>query len=306
MQRDINKGTSSKGVTLVELLVAITISAIVITMAINIYLSSKKVYEESKQKTSLDIRQLTAKKIFYDAVTNAGLSCKYGAKNQKYINRTGENTTSFDFMYDSSPVRVGNISSIGNFLENSFKGQRGSLYQPGTDYIMIKSEDTFTSLVMKPINLNLYLNSTEQLEKDDYLALCNNDDINLVKIAHVDKKHKKISLAIAPQSEYHKGDYVGKYGIQIFYIAADNSRNTSGRLKYSLYLYTKDGSNPGVTYPIVDGVSDLKISYSILNRQHLHWRKITRNIDLDNIKAKALKISFKLEEKSVEKVILLS
>ncbi|QIW09447.1 prepilin-type N-terminal cleavage/methylation domain-containing protein [Francisella sp. LA112445] len=306
MQRYINKNTSSRGVTLVELLVAVTISAIVITMAINIYLSSKKIYKESKQKTSLDIRQLTAKKIFYDAVTNAGLSCKYGTKNQKYVNRTGENSINFDFMYDSSPVRVGDISSIGSFLENSLKGKKGSLYQPGTNYIMIKSEDTFTSLTTKPVNLNLYLNSIEQLEKNDYLALCNNDDINLVRITDVDKKHNKVGLVIAPSSEYHKGDYVGKYSIQIFYIAADNVSNNSGKLSYSLYLYTKDGSNPGVSYPVVDGVSDLKISYSILNRQHLNWRDITRNVDLDNIKAKALKISFKIKDKSFEKVILLS
>lgn len=57
-------------------------------------------------------------------MTNAGLSCKYGTKNQKYVNRTGENSINFDFMYDSSPVRVGDISSIGSFLENSLKGKK--------------------------------------------------------------------------------------------------------------------------------------------------------------------------------------
>ncbi|MED7787662.1 prepilin-type cleavage/methylation domain-containing protein [Francisella sp. 19X1-34] len=291
---------------MVELLVAVTISVIVITMTINIYLSSKKIYKESKQKTSLDIRQLTTKKIFYDAVTNAGISCKYGFKNQQYINRTGENTTSFGFMYDSSPVRVGNISSIGSFLQDSLKGRSGSSYQPATDYIMIKNEDTFTSLKAKPVNLNLYLDSTDQLERNDYLALCNNNDINLVRVVGVNKNYKKVRLAIAPLSEYHKGDYAGKYSIQIFYIATNNNPNSSGKLNYSLYLYTKDGSNPGVSYPIVDGVSDLKISYSILNRRSLHWREITRNVDLDDIKAKALKVSFKINGKDFDKVILLS
>lgn len=57
---------------------------------------------------------------------------------------------------------------------------------------MIKSEDTFTSLTTKPVNLNLYLNSIEQLEKNDYLALCNNDDINLVRITDVDKNIIKL------------------------------------------------------------------------------------------------------------------
>ncbi|WP_245806480.1 PulJ/GspJ family protein [Francisella halioticida] len=38
MQKNINKNNSSKGITLVELLVAVTISAIVVTMVINIYI----------------------------------------------------------------------------------------------------------------------------------------------------------------------------------------------------------------------------------------------------------------------------
>lgn len=303
MQKNINK--FSKGITLVELLVAVTISAIVITMTISIYISSKKIYVEAKQKTDLDIKQLTVKKILYDAVTNAGLSCKYGSKSQKYTNRTGENSVNFGFMYDSSPVRIGKISSISSFLHNSLGNQKGSLYESGTDYIMIKNEDTFTSLASRPINLNLHLDSIDQLEKNDYLALCNNNDINLVKIANVNKIQKDVSLAIDPSSEYHKGDYVGKYSIQIFYIAASHDSNDSDRLSYSLYLYTKTGSNRGVAYPVIDGVSDLKISYSILNRQHLYWRNITRNIDLDDINAKAIKISFKIKDKSFEKVILI-
>ncbi|API86152.1 PilW family protein [Francisella uliginis] len=305
MQKNINKNKFSKGITLVELLVAVTISAIVITMAINIYISSKKIYTQAKQKTDLDIKQLTTKRILYDAITNAGLSCKYGAKNQKYTNRTGENTVNFGFMYDSSPVRIGKVSSISSFLHDSLGNQEGSLYQAGTDYIMIKSEDTFTSLASRPVNLNLHLDSIEQLEKNDYLALCNNNDINIVKIAGVNKKQNRVSLAIDPFSEYHKGDYVGKYSIQIFYIAASHDINNPDKLNYSLYLYTKDGSNKGVSYPIIDGVDDLKVSYSILNRQHLYWRSITRNIDLDDIKAKAIKISFKIKDKSFEKVILL-
>lgn len=51
-----------KGVTLVEILVAVTISVIVITMATNVYLSSKKNYKKTKSKTDLDVKELTTKK----------------------------------------------------------------------------------------------------------------------------------------------------------------------------------------------------------------------------------------------------
>ncbi|AIT09883.1 N-terminal cleavage protein [Candidatus Francisella endociliophora] len=293
-----------KGVTLVELLVAITISAIVIVMAINIYISTKKIYQKTKSKTELDVKELTTKKILYDAVIDAGFSCKYGAKNQVYTNKTGENPLNFNFMYDSSPVRVGKISDIAPFLTDSLGFEtKGSVYQVNTDYIMVKNEDVFTELSSRPINLSLYLDSVDQLDKGDYLALCNNDDVNIVKIDSV--SDRKVELNIAPSSEYHKNDYAGKYSIQIFYIAANQSKENPENVNYSLFMYTKSGSHKGVTYPVIDGVSDLKISYSILNRKNLSWRDITRNTDLDDIEAKAIKVSFKLKGKLFEKVILL-
>ncbi|WP_257593266.1 hypothetical protein [Francisella orientalis] len=54
-----------------------------------------------------------------DAIINAGLSCKYGDNHQTYINRTGENPQEFKFLYDASSVRVGKISSIERFLQQS-------------------------------------------------------------------------------------------------------------------------------------------------------------------------------------------
>lgn len=293
-----------KGITLVELLVAVTISAIVIVMAVNIYLSTKKVYQKTKAKAEIDVKELTAKKILYDAVINAGFSCKYGSKNQVYTNRTGENELNFKFIYDSSPVRVGKISGISPFLQDSLGvGVKGSKYQPNTDYIMVKSESVFSKLLSRPKNLALTLESTNQIDEGDYLALCNNDDVDIVKVNQVDSH--KVDLNIAPSSEYHKDDYVGKYSLQIFYIAANPSKENPNDVNYTLFMYSKTGSHKGISYPVLDGVSDLKLSYSVLNRKNLSWREITNSVDLDDIDAKALRISFKIKSKQFEKVILL-
>lgn len=293
-----------KGFTLVELMVAATISVIVVTMAVNIYLSVRRNFQDAKAKAVVDVKELTVKNTFYNAITNAGFSCKYGAKKQTYTNRTGENLPDLGFMYDSSPVRVGKISEIANFLEESLgRGTQGTMYQPNTDYIMIKNEDVFRNLISKPINLSLYLESVAQIGEGDYLALCNNDDVDIVRVTSVDDK--KVDLGLAPSSEYHSGDYVGKYSIQVFYIAANPSQDDPKNVNYSLFMYLKDGSKVGVTYPIVDGVSDLELSYSILNRKHLSWQDISKETDLDDIKAKALKISFKIKDRQFEKIILL-
>lgn len=52
----------TRGFTLVELMVAVTISAIV--MVINIYFSAKQNYQKTKQGADQDIKALVTKKYF--------------------------------------------------------------------------------------------------------------------------------------------------------------------------------------------------------------------------------------------------
>ena len=98
----------TRGFTLVELMVAVTISAIVIVIviviAVNIYFSAKHNYQKTKQETEQDIKALVTKKIFYDTIINAGLSCKYGSKKQQYINTTAENQGNANFIYNGLAI----------------------------------------------------------------------------------------------------------------------------------------------------------------------------------------------------------
>ncbi|MDE4982523.1 prepilin-type N-terminal cleavage/methylation domain-containing protein, partial [Francisella tularensis subsp. holarctica] len=67
----------TRGFTLEELMVAVTISALV--MSINIYFSAKQNYQYTKQGAVQDIKAIVNKKIYYDALINAGLSCMCGS-----------------------------------------------------------------------------------------------------------------------------------------------------------------------------------------------------------------------------------
>ncbi len=51
------------GFTLVELMVGITISIIVITMAVNMYISTKKSYNKAKLNTEQNIKIISAQKV---------------------------------------------------------------------------------------------------------------------------------------------------------------------------------------------------------------------------------------------------
>ena len=63
---------------------------------------------------------------------------------------------------------------------------------------MIKSEKSFTNLASRAINLNLSLAASQQWHSSDYLAPCNNDDVDIVKVASIDKDKNRVSLVVAP------------------------------------------------------------------------------------------------------------
>ncbi|MFT4694484.1 MAG: type IV pilus assembly protein PilW [Francisella sp.] len=300
---------TQQGVTLTELLIAMTIAVIVISMGFKIYLSSKQIYQSNRTSTVADVRELSAKKVIYDAVTNAGLSCKYGAKTQKYINRTGDFEARDDFVYDGSTIRVGKISQVGDYIKTSLAGNcKGVCYQPNSDFIMLKKEESFARLAAAPVNLTLKLDKRVRWEQGDYLALCNNDDVDIVKVEKNDRNNNDrfndIRLATTPYSEYGKGDYIGKVDVNIFYIGDRGEKDEQGNIFYSLNLFTNNGSISS-SYSLIEGVSDLKVSYALINNKKLHWRNVDKTIDIDKTDYQALKISFKVNGKRFERVILL-
>ena len=296
---------NQQGVTLTELLIAMTIAVIVVGMGFKIYLSSKQIYKSNKTSTVADVRELSAKKVIYDAITNAGLSCKYGAKTQKYINRTGDFEVPNDFVYDNSTIRIGNISQIGDYIKTSLAGNcKGLCYQPNSDFIMLKKEDSFARLAVAPVNLTLKLDNSVNWGQGDYLALCNSDEINIVKVENNDKEFDDIRLAATPYSEYGKGDYVGKFDVNIFYIGDTGEKDEGGNILYSLNLFFNNG-NTSTIYALIDGVSDLKVSYALINNKNLHWRDIEKTIDIEKTDYEALKVTFKVNDNRFERVILL-
>lgn len=203
---------------------------------------------------------------------------------------------------------MGNISEIGQYLKTSLADSRKGLsYQPNTDFIMIKKESSFARLVTAPINLTLKVDKRVEWKQGDYLALCNNDEVDIVKVqARVDndKKLNDIRLAATAYSEYGKGDYVGKFDINIFYINSVGKKDQQGNVLYSLNLFTNNGDTSSSS-PLIDGVSDLKVSYAFINNKHLHWRNVEKIIDLDKSDYEALKVSFMVNNKKFERVIIL-
>ncbi len=296
-----------KGMSLVELLVATAILLVVSSMATTIYIGSKEQYNRLKDQTFVEVNELTTKKLVSDFINNAGFACKFGYTNQTpYIDRTGDSLESY-FLGSGSSIRVGSLpfATSSNLAGSLESGCTGDCYQTGTDYILIRTEEKHTKLTANnSLSTSLELDDVDSLAADDYLALCNKDQMNLVKISSV-SSGGTITLSQSPSdSIYYAGDYAGKYELQVLYTRDTGEQNDDGNDIYSLYAYVKEGASQGIFYELVRGVKDLQVEYATVSGSNITWNAVSSDIELDTSYV-AIKVLFTIDGKSFSKIVVL-
>jgi Tfp pilus assembly protein PilW len=288
------------GLSLVELLVASTISILVIGMSVTVFASAKKNYVAATTSANANVDQLSVKRILYRSIRTAGISCSYGASITNFHDSTADDIATNSFLLDSSNIRVGKVSSLAGVLDNP-----GVTYEPNTNYIMVKTETSSSKLVDKVENSNVKLEFSDNLSDGDYLALCTDDSVDLVKVESNDSESDSIELVQNPSNSYDPGDYVGKYQVTTFYTAETGRVDKDGQLIYALYVYIQDGQNV-VNKEVIEGVKNLKVNSANVSDGNVTWEPITSDEDFDRLNAKkALQIQFTLNNYSYKKTIFL-
>ncbi|WP_052399157.1 hypothetical protein [Candidatus Francisella endociliophora] len=285
------------GLTLVELLIASTISIIAIGVSITIYASAKENYSVAANKNVSNITQLNIKKIILKAIRTAGLSCGHGFTITNYIDRTGDIISSNSFLLDGSSVRIGNVSFLG-----ALSGQSEN-YQANTDYIMVKTQ-TYESLLSQDIaNTTIYADSIDGVTGGDYIAVCNDSGVNLVKAKTINIDSNQIEIEQTPSNYFGAGDYIGKFQVHTYYIGSTDNIE-GGDPIYALYLNVNDGV-VSESYKLFDRVSDLEVYYATVNEQEVNWTHIDSDIDIEQLGSPAIQVRFKVDMKEYKKTILL-
>ncbi|MEY8702738.1 photosystem I protein M (PsaM) [Francisella philomiragia] len=293
------------GTSLPELLVATVIAIVVIGALISTYVGVKHSYQEYRDKTTVDAKELQVKSIFYNFIKKTGFACQFGSQNQAYHDRTSDSLDGF--FHDSSMIRVGQLplatsDHVAQSLEASCSGE---CFQPGTDYIMIKREESKTFLTqLNSLSTELSLDSVEDISAGDYLLLCNKNDINLLKVASISSGSSIVNLSESPQgSDYYPGDYVGKYSLEVLYIRDSGAVDEAGQTIFSLYVYIKNSESNGLSYELVRGVQNLQIETAVLSNGSLTWSAIPSELDLSGANTPALKISFSISGQLFSRII---
>ena len=299
------KKNRSGGFTLIALLISTAIAIIVFSALIVSYIAVKDKYNLYKNKTDAETKELLVKNIVYDFVKDIGFACKFGYLNQAYYDSTSDSLD--NFFYTSSMLQIGALPFTGSshMSEALESGCSGECYQQGTDYIMIKKEESHTEFsAINALDETLYSKSADDIDVGDYLFLCNMSGINLVKVSSVDTGSNTIGLALAPQiTEYYPGDYIGKYSLEILYIRDTGQKDKDWHDIYSLYVYIKGSSSTGRSYELIRGVNDLQIEYATINNGNVTWNSVSSDVAIDSLQHPAIKVSFSVDGKGFSKVI---
>lgn len=299
------KKNSSRGFTLIGLLISTAISMIVVAALISSYITVKNEYNSHKDKTEVEVKELLVKSIIYDFVKDVGFACKFGYFNQDYYDSTADSLDSY--FTSNSAITIGQLpfpngSSFSGALEKDCSGE---CFQTGTDYIMVKKEESHTELnAINALDTKLSVNSISDINVGDYLLLCNKNSINLVKASSINTSANIVGLSRAPQStDYYPGDYVGKYSLEILYIRDTGQKNDDGQNIYSLYVYIKGNSSTGKSYELVRGVQDMQVEYATISNGNVIWNSISIDTAIDTIGYSAIKVSFSVDGRNFSKVV---
>jgi len=323
------------GFTLPELMVSMVIAAIVMGMAVNIYIDMKRQYTRLSAKHEINSNQLMVKQILYNSIGHAGFVTKYGDMYQQLVDNSGDNFG--DIFGKMGTITIGkapleNIQGLPKGLTLSVeackerKAQQDDLknininenircVQPGSDFLIIQRSSLDSTLKTNSSNNIFKVNEFEKniipekdITMDDYVVLCNASECQLDKIGAVTGDF--VSTLRRVGDKFKAGDYVGKYMLEVFYIATSDKKDKNGNSLYSLYEYVKQNFSDSSIYELVSDVSDMKIQY-VLNSDikegtaQLRWQSLDKapvKVRSDNIAA--LKVSFKVANQSTSKIFL--
>ncbi|QEO57505.1 MULTISPECIES: PilW family protein [Francisella] len=324
------------GFSLPELMVAMVIAAIVMGMAVGIYIDMKKQYIRLSDKHRINSDQLLIKQIFYNAIGQAGFTTKYGDIYQQLVDNSGDNFG--DIFGKMGIVTIGkspaqNFESLPKGLSMPVELCKERMLndealrdmnidedihcvQPESDFLMIQRSSLDSTLKSNSSNNIFKVNEFQKdtlpekdLSMNDYLVLCNSYECDLVKVGAV--TYDFVSTTKRVESKFKIGDYVGKYILEVFFVASTNKKDKDGNEIYSLYEYVKQNADDSQIYELISDVTDLKIEY-VLNSDiqqgnaKIDWKSLKK--ELVNIKSDstaALKISFKVAGQETSKIYLL-
>ena len=243
-----------KGISLVEILISMTLSIVIIGMAVNIYIDIKNSKKNLEERNTYLIKSNTIKYFVETLLNKNGLDCLLNTHSweNNIENKTSLNT--IPSMYPNIFSYDGEHSNINALIDNS-------TIIPNGDFLLSQDADEISTISsIRPTNSYLSGTTAVDLKKNDLLLLCSNSFSKAGYIAAEVAENVTLQKNIPLQYQIENilpDDFISKYSINIIFTAYTDTT----KKKSALYLYTIDNTLDGKLNIILDDISDLKIRY---------------------------------------------
>ncbi len=288
---------NNKGFTLVELLVATTISIFVITASITVFIDAKKHYSDINNATEQNVRALTVEEAISGSLLNVGYGCNASADSLSYSDESGDNAD----MFANGPVSVGVLPFTSPLIAPNLgikQGCTGSLCaEADSNYIAIARDNNVSEILsVNGVNVSVGEIFANLLNINQYVVSCDASTAYLMKVAN--KSSSDIRMNGDP-SVISAGEYIGDYELIVYLIRGTGRLYDDGSVVNALYMYKQKSSGRAKLYELIDQVSNLKVQIpeSITMGEQISWRDISSDTAITN-STEIIKISYDVTDKN--------
>jgi type IV pilus assembly protein PilW len=244
--------------SLLELILAIALGAILLLGIFQVYLSAKSLFQSSADSERLQENVRFASDVLFRNITLAGYSGCGKLQTLDYKNNTTETFSAATSVVGYTSAKPPNYLKTSDVLS-------------GTDIIVIqKTSSNYEAMVTKNFTANnttVYLNGETPASKNNrnlFISDCHDADLFLASNytgtdIKVDKSSKITHSYIGSQTPNSQISYVSQYEEIAYFISSTTRENAKGAPIYGLYMVTNGGNKQ----ELVEGINYVKIKYGI-------------------------------------------
>ena len=248
---------NQKGFSLIELLCAMAIGLIIITVVVEVFIDFKKTHSIEKALAEIQENGRFAAYIIRNSVEHAGLiGCA------KFTN--------FFPIYNYGVGALNKINLANYFMV--YKG-KDNVWQPAipqifkirpkpdTDVIVVRGMAAMTTRLIQSVNndVNLYVGLNPKFNKKDdvMIADCSHAVLAHLKSTYqsIAKKRQRLTATQTIKQEFAADAEVGEMQTRVFYINDTKRKNKKGEKIYALYQVDERGRKA----ELISNVIDMKI-----------------------------------------------
>ncbi len=284
----------NSGVTLIEILISMTISILVMGMAISIYTDIKHHKQKIEDKNEFLATSFKVKQLFTSLIEKEGMDCM---KNEHTWLNNLDNKTSLISVASNYPSVFSYQTKYSN-IENLVHTNN---IEPASDFLLIQGADAISTISSTNTQNTIIktISQTNDIQGGDLLLFCNNNYTNAgytLAEALPNINNKNTIPLLQPVPNIALKDFVGKYSMYILFTGYTDKSKT----KTALYIYSLADSK--ITKPsiAVNNISKMKIRYYLDGK----WQSVN-SLSIDDAKTvwqehliKGLEISFLINDQA--------